>query len=89
MLLEGELRGLIRFIIERAVPLLFRYDDPFFQIVFLIATRIVASMVAVLIFQYVRDIENINTYTAYTGIGMFAIQVGLLVILSFRSTKPK
>ena len=89
MLLEGELRGLIRFIIERAVPLLFRYDDPFFQIVFLIATRIVASMVAVLIFQYVRDIENIYTYTAYTGIGMFAIQVGLLVIQSFGSTKPK
>ena len=89
MLLEGELRGLIRFIIERAVPLLFRYDDPFFQIVFLIATRIVASMVAVLIFQYVRDIENIYTYTAYTGIGMFAIQVGLLVIQSLGSTKPK
>lgn len=61
MMLDSELRGLCRTAIERFTSEIMDTRVGYRKVRFQLATRVVAGIVAVLIFPYIKRIPHINT----------------------------
>ena len=75
MLLESECQSLTRNALERIAALyLGKRENKYRQVCLQLATRVVASLVAVWAFQYLKDVKHLYTLTAALGILGFACE---------------
>ena len=71
MLVESELRGLMRNALERIVAVyLGKRSNKTRQLLLQLATRIVASVVAVSMFRHVNKIKHIHTTLTLVGVAV-------------------
>lgn len=72
VLIEGELRSLIRNALERVIGSNFKkQSDKNQQILLKLSTRVIASLLAVYIFNNIKDMKNTKEYVSYIMIGIF------------------
>ena len=71
-MIEGEFRSLIRNALERVIGSNFKkQSDKNQQILLKLATRVIASLLAVYIFSNIKDMKNTKEYGSYIMIGIF------------------
>tara|TARA_Y100000389_G_C17226726_1_gene396056 strand:- start:293 stop:562 length:270 start_codon:yes stop_codon:yes gene_type:complete len=72
ILIQGELRSLIRNTLERFIGQKFKKKkNKRLEILLKISTRVVSSLIAIQLFNYVNKIPNFRKYTSYILIGAF------------------
>ena len=72
ILIQGELRSLIRNSLERIIGKSFKKkSNKNMDILLKISIRVISSIIAIQIFNQVKDIPNIKEYTSYIMIGLF------------------
>ena len=72
VLIEGEFRSLIRNALERVIGSNFKkQSDKNQQILLKLATRVIASLLAVFIYSKIKDVKDVKEYTSYIMIGIF------------------
>ena len=72
ILIQGELRSLIRNSLEKIIGKRFKKkQNKNIDILLKISIRVVSSLIAIQIFNKVKDIPNIRKYTSFILIGLF------------------
>ena len=72
VMIEGEFRSLIRNALERVIGSNFKkQSDKNQQILLKLATRVIASLLAVFIYSNIKDVKNVKEYGSYIMIGIF------------------
>ena len=72
VLIEGEFRSLIRNALERVIGSNFKkQSDENQQMLLKLATRVIASLLAVFIYSKIKDVKDVKEYTSYIMIGIF------------------
>ena len=76
ILIEGELRSLIRNVLERVIGKRFKKKRSSNEKIMLkVATRVVSSLIAIHIFNNIRSNVDIRKYTSFILVGVFAMMV--------------
>lgn len=74
ILIDGEVRSLIRNSLERVIGLKFKkYDSKYKTILLKIVIRIVSSLIAIQVYNLIKDSQEIKTLTSYSGILIFLL----------------
>ena len=74
ILIDGEVRSLIRNSLERVIGLKFKkYDSKYKTILLKIVIRIVSSLIAIQVYNSIKDSQEIKTLTSYSGILIFLL----------------
>lgn len=72
VIIEGEFRSLIRNFFEKIIGLNFKKKDNKKQEILLkLSIRVISSLLAIYIFNNVKNIQNIKEYVSYIMIGIF------------------
>jgi len=73
ILIQGELRSLIRNGLERIIGTNFKKKKTNLNILLKLSIRVVSSLIAVQLFIYTKDNEDIRKYTSYIFVVMFIL----------------
>jgi hypothetical protein len=73
ILIQGELRSLIRNGLERIIGTNFKKKKNNLNILLQLSIRVVSSLIAVQLFIYTKDNEDIRKYISYIFVGMFIL----------------
>ena len=72
ILIQGELRSLIRNSLERIIGQRFKKkENKNLEILLKVSTRVISSLIAIQIFKHVKDIPNFREYTTYALVAIF------------------
>lgn len=73
ILISGELRSLIRNILERFVKFSFKkkYKNKKIKILYNLSVRVISSLIAIYLFNMIKDNINIRKYVTYFMICIF------------------
>ena len=72
ILIQGELRSLIRNSLERIIGQRFKKkENKNLEILLKVSTRVISSLIAIQIFKHVKDIPNFREYTTYILVAIF------------------
>lgn len=72
VLIEGELRSLIRNCLEKVIGLNFKKrDDKISEIALKLSIRVISSLIAIYVFNNVKNIPKVRDYVSYLMIGVF------------------
>jgi len=74
ILIEGELRSLIRNSLERIIGKRFeKKDNKNYDILLKLSIRVISSLIAIQIFKMIKNTPEIREYTSYIMIAIFVI----------------
>ena len=72
ILIEGELRSLIRSCLEKVIDLNFKKrENKVIDIILKLSIRGISSLIAIYIFNNVKNIPKVKEYVSYLMIGVF------------------